>query len=550
LTSSLQDLHKSAAFCGPITPSMMYVQVLGQFIKTSWLLWVRRASPTRVQFGLSCGCRQGWMSLLKILMTASEVTPLAKAGGLADVTAALGAYLHRAGHDIRILMPYYSTTQATRIDVRPVEELTSLSVDIGPQRVEFSISLAVMPDSGLRVYLLRCPEFYDRDGIYTDDADEHARFILLSRAAIEMSQHLTWAPDIFHCNDWHTALIPLYLRTLYHWDELFARSRSVLTIHNIGHQGIVGTTALADMGLEDSAHLFHQEDFVRGQINFLKTGVQYADILTTVSPTYAREIQTEEYGMGLEDLLRARSDSLTGILNGVDYSEWNPAHDSLIPYPYNARNLVGKENNKKALMKSVGLKYEQGTPLVGMVARLGWQKGVTLMQEVLPGLLRGRGFSFAILGSGEAKYEAFFSALQQEFPRQVYFHRGFSHRLAHWIEAGSDMFLMPSAYEPCGLNQMYSLKYGTIPIVRKTGGLADSVEPYDPDTGKGTGIVFEAFDAESLVTAVEAALELYQDTAAWLGLMGNAMAADFSWESMGPKYVDVYRAVREAPTES
>ena len=486
------------------------------------------------------------MSSFKVLLTATEVAPLAKAGGLADVTAALGAYLQRAGHDIRIIMPHYAGINAMGLDVRPVEGLQSLAIDIGPQRIEFSIGLLAMPDSGLRVYLLYCPQFYDREGIYTDDADEHARFILLSRAAIEMCQHLQWAPDVFHCNDWHTALVPLYLKTLYQWDKLFEQSGSVLTIHNIGHQGIVDTDALRDMGLADSAHLFHQEDLARGHVNFLKTGVLHADVLTTVSPTYAREIQTEEYGMGLEDLLRERRKVLTGILNGADYQEWDPEHDNLIPHSYNARNLVGKEQNKRALMKSLGLEHDPKAPLLGMIARLGWQKGVMLMQEALPRLLRRHRISLAVLGSGEPEYEAFFAALQQQFPGRVHFHAGFSNRLAHWIEAGSDMFLMPSAYEPCGLNQMYSMRYGTIPIVRKTGGLADSVQRYDPITGEGTGIVFEKFDAQSFAAAVEEAIELYRDTAAWIALVGNAMAADFSWDAIGPQYVDVYRGLRDA----
>lgn len=487
------------------------------------------------------------MSLFKILLTASEVTPLAKTGGLADVTAALGAYLHRVGHDIRILMPHYSTTQAVGIEIRPVEELKNLSVDIGAERIGFSIGLLVMPESGLRVYLLHCPEFYDRGRIYTNDADEHARFVLLSRAAIVMCQHLAWAPDIFHCNDWHTALIPVYLKTLYQWDKLFAESRSVLTIHNIGHQGIVATDAMKDLGLEDSIHSFDQEDFALGQINFLKTGVLHSDVLTTVSPTYAAEIQTKEYGMGLEELLGTRSESLTGILNGVDYGEWNPDQDCLIPHNYNSRSLAGKEKNKQTLIDALGLEYERGVPLLGMVARLDWQKGVTLIQEALPALLRRCRFSFAILGSGEPQYEIFFAVLQEDFPGRVCFYSGFSNRLAHWIEAGSDMFLMPSAYEPCGLNQMYSLKYGTIPIVRRTGGLADSVECYDSDTREGTGIVFENFDAEDLGRAVETAIELYSDTRTWRVLMRNAMAADFSWESLGPKYVEVYRAALDGP---
>jgi starch synthase len=478
---------------------------------------------------------------LKICLASAELAPLAKTGGLADVTAALSAYLHGQGHDVRVLLPFYAAIDTTALDVTPVGFLQDLSIDLGPQPIRFSIDTATLPGSSLRIYLLRCPQLYGRPGIYSNDGDEHLRFALLSRAAIEMCQHMGFAPDIFHCHDWHTALVPLYLRSHYAWDRLFAGSRCVLTIHNIGYQGIFNASILQDVGLEDQRQRLHQEDLSLGRINFLKTGVLYADLLTTVSPTYAREILTAEYGMGLQDLLQQRRDALVGILNGVDYTEWNPANDMLIPFFYDRRRLAGKRKNKLALMRELQLDSSDDMPLVGMVTRLTYQKGIELVQKVVPALLQQRRFALAVLGSGETRYEQFFSWLQQNHRDRVCFYRGFSNQLAHWIEAGSDMFLMPSRFEPCGLNQMYSLRYGSVPIVRRTGGLADSVSLFEPASGTGTGIVFNDFNDIALEWALNTALDLYREKTAWRRLVRNGMAMDYSWEHQGRVYVELFQ---------
>ena len=482
---------------------------------------------------------------LKICLASSELAPLAKTGGLADVNSALSAYLHEHGHDIRVLLPFYSTVDATELDVEPVAELQGLTVRIGFRDIEYSIDRGTLRTNGLPVYLLRCPKFYDRPGIYTSAADEHLRFILLSRVAIEMCQHMRFAPDIFHCHDWHTALIPLFLRTIYSWDKLFAKSRSVLTIHNIGYQGVFGADILDDLSLGPGGYFLHQDDLAEGRINFLKTGLLLADLLTTVSPTYAREIQGPDYGMWMDGILRARSDSLVGILNGVDYDEWNPETDKLIPRNYTSRNLTGKAICKQALKDEMGLTGGDEQPLIGVVSRLVSQKGVDLMERVLPGLLAERDFSLAVLGSGEPQYEAFFESLQRALPDRVGFYRGYNNELAHCIEAGSDMFLMPSAYEPCGLNQMYSLRYGTIPIVRETGGLADSVQQIEPAARQGTGILFHDYDETGLSWAIDRALDLFEDKPLWRRVMRNGMAMDFSWERQGAKYVDVFSRLAE-----
>jgi starch synthase len=478
---------------------------------------------------------------LRICLATSELTPLAKTGGLADVSAALAAYLHASGHDVRVLMPRYSSIDSDNLEIVPVAYLQNMPMRLGNHEGRYFVDTTFLPGTDLPIYLLRYPEFYERGSIYTNDGDEHLRFILLARAAIEMCQNMGFSPDIFHCHDWHTALVPLYLKSRYAWDRLFAATRTVLTIHNIGYQGVVSASVLGDLGLEGAVHQLHQEDLSSGRINFLKTGVLHADLLTTVSPTYAREIQGDEFGMGLQHLLRDRNEKLVGILNGVDYKEWNPASDELIPATYTHRNMSGKKTCKLELMSDMGLEGGVRQPLIGMVTRLTSQKGIDLVQKVVPNLLRHTNFSLVVLGSGEARYERFFSWLQESFPGRVAFYRGYNDKLAHWIEAGADMFLMPSFYEPCGLNQMYSLRYGTVPIVRETGGLADSVQRYDRATRNGDGIVFRDYNEDGLRWAIETALDLYSNRPVWRRMMQNGMRKNYSWEKQGREYVDLFR---------
>ena len=466
---------------------------------------------------------------------------MAKTGGLADVVSALTAYLHGEGHDIRALMPFHSTIDTSRMDVAPVGFLQDRHLWLGRHHYRYSIDTATLPGSAAKIYLLRCPALYERSSVYTEGPDEHLRFIALSRVAIEMCQQMGFAPDVFHCHDWHSALIPLYLKTLYAWDRLFERTRSVLTLHNIAYQGVFSDDILPDMGLQDHRGSLDPGDLAHRCINFLKSGVMFADLLTTVSPTYAREILGPEYGMGLQDLMQQRRDALVGILNGVDYGEWDPRHDPLIPHNYDARRTSGKQRNKRALLGELGLQSNANLPLIGIVSRLTGQKGLDLVQEVVPAMVERGRFTLAVLGNGEARYEQFFHGLQQRFPGRVCFWRGYNNRLAHCIEAGADMFLMPSLFEPCGLNQMYSLRYGTPPIVRRTGGLADSVQHFDPASGQGTGIVFNDYDVPALRWALDYALELFSDRCTWRRLMQNGMAMDYSWKRQGQMYVDVFR---------
>jgi starch synthase len=364
---------------------------------------------------------------------------------------------------------------------------------------------------------------------------------LLTHAALLCCQRMAFAPQILHCNDWHTAMGPLWLRTIYRWDRLFAQTRSVFTIHNIGYQGVIDAGAAAEvLPAADRSHL-HQDELRAGRINLLRHGLLYADLVTTVSPTYAREIQGSEYGLGLEDTLRARRDAVVGILNGVDYDEWDPRRDPFLPRHFGANQLGIKASLQQELQQRVGLVAGERRPLIGMISRMAVQKGFDLLFDALPALLRAHDFNLLVLGSGEARYEDFFAGLQREYPGRVHFHRGYSEELAHWIEAAADMFLMPSRYEPCGLNQLYSLRYGTVPIVRRTGGLADSVQSFDIATGTGTGLVFNDYDSRAVVWAVSHALDLFRNRGAWRRLVQNGMAQDFSWHRQARLYVEQYQ---------
>ncbi len=478
---------------------------------------------------------------MKICMICSELSPIAKTGGLGDAVAGLARFLADQGVDLRIFMPFYSAARVDRQAVMPVEFLQGLRTELAGRAVEYDVYTTALPGTSQPIHLIHCPKLYARRGIYDDRGDEHLRFALLARGAIESCQRMGFGPDVFHLNDWHTALVPIYLRSLYGWDKLFAGSRTLLTIHNLAFQGVFPAREVAALGLGPVRSLLHQDDLARGRVSFMTSGILHADHLSTVSPTYAREILTPDHGFGLDPLLRARADHLAGIVNGVDYGEWDPASDRLIARPYSASELGGKEVNKKALLEEVGLPYETGVPVLGVVSRLTAQKGFDLLFGTIPELLSRRKARIVILGNGEARFEEFFLRLQSVFPGRAHFHRGFDNPLAHRIQAGSDMFLMPSRYEPCGLTQLYSLRYGTAPIVRRTGGLADTVELYDSATGSGTGFVFDHFEPDALRWALDYALDSYTDQTRWLGLMRNAMAQDFSWERQGRHYLDLYR---------
>ncbi len=481
------------------------------------------------------------MDPLRICIASSEVAPLAKTGGLADVSAALAAELHRRGHDVRLVMPLYRRLREQGRVLTPVAGLQEIELSLGPRSGHVSVFSTPLPGSELQVWCIDCPELYDRDDIYTADEDEHLRFAVLARATLAACQESNWAPDIVHANDWHVGLLPLYLRQLASWEQLFAHTRSLITIHNIGYQGIFEAKVVDDLGLGDATNMLDQDDLAAGRVNFLRTGLRWADAITTVSSTYAREIQSAEQGMGLDGLLRERSDRLIGIVNGVDYAEWSPEVDPLIPQHYSAKTIDDKHIDTLALLASAHLPPPGAAPVYGIVSRMAWQKGFDLLFETLPAMLANHDARLVVLGSGERKYVDFFKALQRSLPQKVAYIDGYNEEMAHLIEAGADVFLMPSRYEPCGLNQMYSLRYGTVPIVRKTGGLADTVSLFDPATGEGTGIVFEHLNDDGMAWALQTSLSLFSRKDLWRRCQLNGMAQDFSWQVSGDVYEELYR---------
>ena len=486
--------------------------------------------------------------ILKICLISAEVAPLSKTGGLADVCGALTKYLQSAGHELYVFTPFYSVIDRLALEHYPVPALQNLMLEVGAHRYPYSVTAALLPGTQAQIYLIDCPILYARASIYTTDPDEHLRYIALTRAAFECCQRLNVGPQIVHSHDWHAAFAPLYLKAVYDRERLFEETRSVLTIHNIGYQGVFAASAAADLGLGSRSDRLHQEDLRAGHINALKHGIMYADAITTVSPTYAREIRTDEYGMGLQYALRARGDALSGILNGVDYQEWDPRTDHYLPSHYDAEHLQTKAALKREFLERLKIEVSATAPLVGLVSRMAAQKGFDLLFDSLPRALLARDFAFVALGSGEPRYERFFADLQQRFPGRAVFTSGYNDELAHWIEAASDLFLMPSLYEPCGLNQMYSLRYGTVPIVRRTGGLADTVEHYNPATRQGTGIVFDAFSPAACARALDTGLDLYSRPDHWAQLVKNGMRQDFSWSRQGALYVELYERLACATT--
>jgi starch synthase len=481
---------------------------------------------------------------MKILFLSSELAPFAKAGGLGDVSAALPRHIHALGHDVRPFLPMYARVEAPGRAFRQV--IPEFDLALGKRRVRVSIHAAPLPGTDLEVHFVRCPGLYDRPSIYGSGADEHLRFAVLQWAALKACQLLRFAPDVAHVNDWQTALVPVLLRSVFAWDKLFARTRTLLTIHNLGHQGTFDARVLPDTGLEPAADLLHGDELRAGRFGFLLSGILHANAINTVSPTYAREIQTHEHGAGLDSFLRGRGDVLRGILNGIDEAEWSPETDRYLRHHFSAADLDGKERNKQELLASSGLPWRREVPVVGVVSRLVWQKGFGLCTKVLPGLLARRAFQLVVLGKGEHHYQRFFAALAQSFPWQVAFDQAFSEHRAHLIEAGSDLFLMPSRYEPCGLNQMYSLRYGTVPVVHRTGGLADTVWPWDPASGRGTGFVFEHFDEAGLAWALNRALDAWgsgtgADRERWARLQRNGMELPLGWGHRVDEYLELYR---------
>jgi len=480
---------------------------------------------------------------MKICFVASECVPFVKTGGLADVAGSLPIALSKFDVEIKIFLPLYSIINRDKYNIREIENVKEVPVKLGENDYEFNLCNCKLPGTHIDVYFVDCPKLFSREKIYTNDKDEDVRFILFQNAVIISLQYLQWAPDVFHCNDWQSALIPAYIKTIYSWDKLFSNTVCVQTIHNIVYQGLFTEDTIA------KANFTKKDFYVSGpfELNslfcFLKAGIFYSDEITTVSPTYSDEIKTSEYGTGLEGILQIRSENLTGILNGIDTNIWNPKSDKLIPYNYSVEKLAGKKLNKLELLKSTNLNIDDSIPLVGIVSRFAWQKGFELLQEIFEKLI-AENFQFIILGEGEEKYEEFFEKMMIKYRRNVFVNTGYNNELAHLITAGSDIFLMPSKYEPCGLNQMYSLNYGTLPIVRKTGGLADTVRDIDEYKEKANGFSFDEFDSSELYSTMMRAKKLFRNKNEWKRLMLRGIREDFSWEKSAEKYLQVYKVIK------
>ena len=472
----------------------------------------------------------------RVLMVSSEATPYAKTGGLADVVGSLPPALKALGHDVAVVLPRYTT-----IDLKPAKRLWDhLWVHLGPAGFDCTVYQA---PADFPLYLIDCPALFDLDrkGLYGENGldypDNHIRFAVLARAAIGVARHL-FRTDIFHCHDWQSGLVPAYLRTTFATDPTFLGCRTIFTIHNLGYQGLFPKTAMAEAALDPSLFSPEAMEFF-GRISYIKAGIALADALTTVSPTYSQEIQTPEMGFGLDGALRARARALTGILNGVDYNEWSPEVDPLIPARFSPSDLTGKQVCKQKLLEEFGLPADaMNRPLLGIVSRFTRQKGMDLIAEVAPEILAQNVYLVA-LGTGEPEYEEFLRQMQREHPTRVGLRIGFDNALAHRIEAGSDIFLMPSRYEPCGLNQIYSLKYGTVPVVRATGGLDDTIE-------EGTGFKFAEYSGQALLNAVREAVQAYPDQSAWRQKMLRGMEMDYSWKTSAAAYSELYRQLTPA----
>jgi len=481
---------------------------------------------------------------LRVCVCTSEAVPFAKTGGLADVAGALPRALADAGCDVRVVLPAYQSINRERFGFRPIGEA---AVALGNARVPVQFFESRLPGSDVPVHLVASDRYFGRPGLYgeggRDYPDNLERFTAFCRGTLALVRHVGWSPQVLHCQDWQTALLPVWLRVEPR-DAVTANTGTLFTVHNLAYQGLFPPEQLPVTGLPADVFTPAGIEFY-GKINLLKGGLVFADLLSTVSEQYAREIQTEEFGCGLEGVLRNRAGSLVGILNGVDYAAWDPATDRLIPATYTPEDLTGKAVCKEQLQRALGLAPEPRAPLIGMITRLADQKGLDLVSAIIETLM-DLGAQFALLGTGDPAYHTRFQEIGERYRGRAAVTLGFDDTLAHRIEAGADIFLMPSRYEPSGLNQLYSLRYGTVPVVRKTGGLADTIVDATPDArarGTANGFVFEGYSSDALLGAVTRALVTFRKPEVWRRLQAVGMRQDFSWGRSADRYVAAYRRI-------
>ena len=481
---------------------------------------------------------------MRVLMASSEVHPYSKTGGLGDMVAGLAKTLAKKGHHVGIVTPLYRGIREKHSDVRRAD--WHMSVQLGKRRVSGELWVQE-PMPGLTLYFVGQPEFFNRQGIYSeggsDYGDNAERFIFFSKAVVHLARYLPWQPEVIHVHDWQVGMVPLLLRQEQHASGWRSPPPVMLTIHNLAYQGTFAANAFQLTNIPWQQFNIRTAEFY-GAMDCLKAGIAASDVITTVSPRYAREITTEEFGCGLDGLLRERIKVLHGVLNGVDYEEWNPATDVHLPVRYTATTLEAKELVKRELLKEMGLPVKARVPLFGTITRLAEQKGLDLLVPALDEMLAHNEMQFVVLGSGEQRYERALHHLEKKHPGKVGVRIGYNHALSHRIEAACDFYLMPSRFEPCGLNQLYSLRYGTIPVVRAVGGLDDSVIDAQENTPDATGIKFSEYSPAALAHAIRKALALYAAPQAFHQFRVNAMAADFSWDQTANRYLDLYQPKR------
>jgi starch synthase len=479
---------------------------------------------------------------MKITFVASEGVPFSKTGGLADVVGALPKALVASGQEVNVLLPRYRMTKPGRT----IPLFKSVTIPLSSGFLFASIQDGGEA-AGVHTYLVDCPELFDRDGLYQDKGEDYPdnarRFAAFSLACLEFIKRSANPPDVIHCHDWQSALLPVYLRNLYPGDAFFERSSVLLTVHNLGYQGLFPPHILPQISLHSGLFTIEGLEFY-GRVNLLKGGIIFSDFISTVSRKYAEEIQTPEFGYGLEGVLQTRADRLQGIVNGVDYEDWNPATDKLIAAHYTPEDLTGKRTCKKALLEKMGVKQPAlDRPVIGIVSRFATQKGFDLIADIAERLM-SMDLYIVALGTGEPQYEELFRAMAERYPDKFLVKVAYDNVLAHQIEGGADMFLMPSRYEPCGLNQIYSMKYGTVPVVRATGGLDDTVEQFNGKTG--TGYKFTDYSSEELLASIGKALADFRQPKVWQRVMLNGMAKDYSWTASARQYVKIYESLRKA----
>lgn len=484
---------------------------------------------------------------MNVVYLSSEVLPFAKSGGLADISSVIPKNLNNLGINIIVLMPFYNVVKECNC---PIEKMDiTFTVNIGGEVKTCTVYRSYLPGTDIPVYLLHNEQYFGRNGLYNypgtmrNYEDNCERFVFFARSALELILHLKLYTDIIHCNDWQTGLVPVYLKTLYKNTEYFKKTRTVMTIHNLAYQGLFWHDCMKYTGLDWGLFHWNYLEFY-GMLSFLKAGIVFSDIITTVSETYAAEIQTQEYGERLDGVLRTRAKDIYGILNGIDYSIWNPENDTFIAANYTRENLAGKQVCKKALQRKLELS-EKDAPIIAMITRLTDQKGLDLVMDIFKKLLT-LDIQFILLGTGEPNYQNFFKHYAQIYPAKVSANILFNEPMAHEIEAGSDIFLMPSRYEPCGLNQLYSIKYGTVPIVRHTGGLADTIFDVRYEKlykEKANGFSFKEYNADLLYATIIRALNFYKNSSEWIKLMRNGMKQNWPWEKSAEKYISLYETI-------